>query len=314
AGFSGQGVVTQVISLLGSNPTYAAMLAKKRCGGDPSPGTLTLFPLRSLIVRTRSFPNSSRQPTWSPESRTIGLPVLIRRIAAGPNAMLMSAAPEVRTSEILVPTCTCTYCTSVNPSRCRSSSAIYCGASQRLPISRTSLTVAISGGGSAATGWARTPRRPAVPASVSSFRNSRRVFIVPPCPLALALQLFLQLVEEPPVGPLRDDLLSSKLLGLGRESHEGIDPASREALGGLDRRLRDDMDVLARIEADVHEHGGENKVMTGLERHDANGPPLQVADRADPVGSEQFVAADMNSRQNNDRIPSIDPEDELSGG
>src|SRR5436190_4968985 len=44
-GFTAQGLVTQVTSLLGSNPTYAAMLARKRCGGDPKPGDTYALPL-----------------------------------------------------------------------------------------------------------------------------------------------------------------------------------------------------------------------------------------------------------------------------
>ena len=42
------------------------MLDRKTCWRDPSSGTLTVLPLRSRIARTRSVPNSSKQPTWDP--------------------------------------------------------------------------------------------------------------------------------------------------------------------------------------------------------------------------------------------------------
>src|SRR5439155_11761722 len=67
-----------------------------------------------------------------------------------------------------------TYCTSVNPSPCRSSSATYSGATQ-MPGTRTSLSLVVSGGGSAATSLGCTPRQPAVPTRLNSPRNSRRL-------------------------------------------------------------------------------------------------------------------------------------------
>ena len=66
------------------------------------------------------------------------------------------------------------YCTSVNPSLCRSSSATYWGAIQ-MPGILINLIVVVSGGGSAATGLGRRPRSPAVPASVNPSRNLRRL-------------------------------------------------------------------------------------------------------------------------------------------
>ena len=75
-----------------------------------------------------------------------------------------------------------TYCTSVNPSPCRSSSATYWGATQRPPLTCASLSFVVSGGGSAATDLGFRPRSPAVPASVSppktSAGSSRRSLVM----------------------------------------------------------------------------------------------------------------------------------------
>src|SRR6266705_3076278 len=66
------------------------------------------------------------------------------------------------------------YRTSVNPSPSRSSSATYWGATQR-PVTCTSVSFVVSGGGSATAGLGLRPRSPAVPASVSPPKNARRL-------------------------------------------------------------------------------------------------------------------------------------------
>jgi len=103
------------------------------------------------------------------------LPASIRVIVVGRKGTAMSNSPaeSSRPTEAGnrgVPR----YCTSVKPSALRSSSAISCGATQVEGI-WTSLSVVVSGGGSAATSLGCKPRSPAVPASVNPSRNSRRL-------------------------------------------------------------------------------------------------------------------------------------------
>jgi hypothetical protein len=123
---------------------------------------------------TRSVPNSSKQPTWTPASMTIGSPVSNRRITGATKLRLMWASPEARALVSSAPATVSTYCTSVNPSPCRSASATYWGAMQ-IPETLTSLIFVVSGGGSATTGLDLRPNSPAVPAKVSPCKNSRRL-------------------------------------------------------------------------------------------------------------------------------------------
>src|SRR5262249_17237505 len=53
------GWVINLMSRLGSMPTWAAILARKVWCGEPSSGMATVLPLRSRIACTRSVPNSS---------------------------------------------------------------------------------------------------------------------------------------------------------------------------------------------------------------------------------------------------------------
>src|SRR5262245_61790583 len=66
------------------------------------------------------------------------------------------------------------YCTSLKPSACKSSSAMNCGATQVAGV-LMSLSLVVSGGGSAPSVLAGTPNSPAVPASVRPLTNCRRV-------------------------------------------------------------------------------------------------------------------------------------------
>src|SRR6266511_1078405 len=106
----------------------------------------------------------------------IGGPASTWMMDSGAKVVLISSAPEAKSRWIfeswVIPTST--YCTSVNPSRCKNSSATYCGGIQ-MPGFLDSLTLVVSGGGSAATGLGYQPRSPAVPASVTPPRNLRRL-------------------------------------------------------------------------------------------------------------------------------------------
>ena len=98
--------------------------------GHPSSCTATVFPFRSRIARTRSVPNSSKQPTWPPARITTGSPASSRTMNGAAKCMLMSASPEARADSTPEFSSFLTYCTSVNPSSRSSSSATYCGAPQ----------------------------------------------------------------------------------------------------------------------------------------------------------------------------------------
>src|SRR5919109_1483924 len=140
------------MSLRGSKPTCAAMLAMKTWAPEPS----------------------SNPPMGTPAKKTIGSPASTRSSNGPENPMLISASPEARAFETPAPPVVLTYWTSVNPSPHRNSSARYSGAAQRAGL-RVSLIFVVSGGGSAATGLGYRPSSPAVPARVSPPRKRRRV-------------------------------------------------------------------------------------------------------------------------------------------
>src|SRR5215831_16830642 len=110
---------------------------------------------------------------------------------------------------------------SVKPSARRSSSATYWGAMQ-MPAIFASRTVVVSSNPSWA-GKLRAPIRPAAPADDSVVRKRRRFCVMRMMPhlspsdaacersRLLPLQLALELVEEPPVSALRDDLAGRRL-------------------------------------------------------------------------------------------------------
>jgi len=83
----------------------------------------------------------------------------------------------------------------------------------------------------------------------------------------------------------------------------------------MDSRLSDPVDVLAGIEADVGEHGGEEHVLTRSRSQVGNRHRLaaQVLHRSHPVGAEQLEAADVNASQHRDRIAGVDPRDQRPG-
>src|SRR6516162_9776516 len=104
---------------------------------------------------------------------------------------------------------------SVNPSARSSSSATYRGAKQIL-LEIGNRTVVVTGGASWANDWDK-PSRPAAPADETAVRNRRRLCVM--CMRAslessaraiapsLSLELALELVEEAPVGALRNNLV-----------------------------------------------------------------------------------------------------------
>lgn len=81
----------------------------------------------------------------------------------------------------------------------------------------------------------------------------------------------------------------------------------------LGRRTRVPDDVFLGVEAHVGQHGGQENVRAGSQGHHADGLPLEVADRADSVGPEQLVAADVDPGQKDDRVPGVHPNDVACG-
>jgi hypothetical protein len=79
----------------------------------------------------------------------------------------------------------------------------------------------------------------------------------------------------------------------------------------LGRRLNDPLDVLPRIEADVgHHHRGEDVVRVAKFGHGDLATP-QIADSTDALAAEEFVAADVHSPQEHDRLAGVDQQNEV---
>ena len=109
----------------------------------------TFFPLRSRTARTRSEPNSSKQPAWIPPRMTTGARSS-RLMTRGPLKFIARSTLPVATASVnRFPVLNGTYSTSVNPSTRSRSSARYRGAMQMAGL-RTSRMRVVSGGGSAA--------------------------------------------------------------------------------------------------------------------------------------------------------------------
>src|SRR5262245_11119632 len=87
---------------------------------------------------------------------------------------LMSAFPFVRYSATATSEKS-SYVTLVNPSALSNSLAMYCGAQHRLADRRSLIAFVSSGNGVLDDNAGRSPRNPAVPASVNPFRNFRRL-------------------------------------------------------------------------------------------------------------------------------------------
>ena len=71
-------------------------------------------------------------------------------------------------------------------------------------------------------------------------------------------------------------------------------------LGRFAWRKGDPVDVLAGIQADIRQNAGEEDMLGRPTRCHGDGLPLEVADRADVVGSEQLEAADVETRKDHD--------------
>src|SRR2546427_8424028 len=70
--------------------------------------------------------------------------------------------------------------------------------------------------------------------------------------------------------------------------------------------MLDPVDVLVGIQAHVRRHAGEERVGTGVQRGHRDRPSLEVADRSDTIGAQQFEAADVLASQDDDRVSCLD--------
>src|SRR5262249_38693711 len=89
-------------------------------------------------------------------------------------------------------------------------------------------------------------------------------------------------------------------------------PLSEKTFAFLSR-VRDEVDVLARVESDVRHHASQVDVLPVPEFGDRNAFPLEIPNRTNPVRPEQLEAADVISGQHGDGITKVHLDDELPG-
>jgi hypothetical protein len=77
--------------------------------------------------------------------------------------------------------------------------------------------------------------------------------------------------------------------------------------------MRDDVEVLARVQAHIRHHAGEKDIPAGIQRGHGDSLAPQVADGTDRVRPEQLKAADMEPRQDDDRVSRLQAEEERRG-
>src|SRR5215469_12256563 len=175
-----------------------------------------LLPFRSVMLRTLSLPNNSKQPTCTPESRVIGTPPSMAMAKGAAKLTVKSAfpAPTAWAAGAPVVAVRPTKRTSVNPSARNNGSAMYWGATQMpgrlakirmLVVSRPSSPARVYG----------ARMRPAAPAMEMVVRRRRRVSIggisILPKGFTSCLQLAFDLVKKAPVRAIGDDLLRARL-------------------------------------------------------------------------------------------------------
>jgi hypothetical protein len=103
--------------------------------------------------------------------------------------------------------------------------------------------------------------------------------------------------------------LGAEVLDFFRKGHVGVDVALREQAPRLRGRRRDEVDIVARIQADIGRHAGEEGVAACSQLRDADMLAFEVTDRADVVGCEELVAPHMNARERDDGSSGIDLND-----
>jgi hypothetical protein len=102
-------------------------------------------------------------------------------------------------------------------------------------------------------------------------------------------------------------------LGIGRKSHERVDLALGKQLLALAGRREDPLDVLPGIDTDVGDHHRCEEVVRAAQLGNGDLAAAQVTHGADTLAAEQFVAADVDPAQEQDRIAGIDLADHVGG-
>jgi len=69
--------------------------------------------------------------------------------------------------------------------------------------------------------------------------------------------------------------------------------------------MRHPVDILVRVEADVHQYARQEDVLAGAERLDTDGLSFEVAHRADALCPKQHKAADVDARQQDDGVSGV---------
>ena len=101
------------------------------------------------------------------------------------------------------------------------------------------------------------------------------------------------------------DLLRPEFLRDWGKAQQGVDLPLGQELHGLGRGMGHPGDVLAGVQAHVGDDAGEEDVLGRSQPWHRDALPLQVTDRPDPLRPEQFETADVDSRQQDDRVSRI---------
>src|SRR5215469_8831003 len=109
------------------------------------------------------------------------------------------------------------------------------------------------------------------------------------------------------------DLPGAQLLGLGRRGEECVDPAVREQLHWVDLGVEDPPDVIDGVEPDMGGRCGQKHVRATPQCIGADAPAFEVGDAVDTFPCEQLKAADVNTSEQDNRVPRIDCGDPIRG-
>jgi hypothetical protein len=107
-------------------------------------------------------------------------------------------------------------------------------------------------------------------------------------------------VDDHPPNPLGPEFLT------GQTAHVRISLSLFKRLDGFSIAQPKDLDVFPMIQSHVGHDGGEEGVWTSATRGKNDGFALEITDRANRLVSEQLLAADMTTRQDQDRVTRVD--------
>ena len=95
----------------------------------------------------------------------------------------------------------------------------------------------------------------------------------------------------------------SQLLGFRWRADERVDLAVGKELHRGGRLADDPVDVLARVEPDSSDQGGDEHQRGRGQDRNRYAPPFQVGNAPNVVAGEQLLTADMHSGEDRDRLP-----------